>query len=54
MFRAAVEELEALYREVPAMKAAHPIIADEVYECLLLTRQNFLSVDFTTNAHIPS
>lgn len=54
LFRRAVEELETLYREVPAMKAAHPIIADEVYECLLLTRQNFLAVDFTTNAHIPS
>lgn len=54
MFRRAVDELEALYREVPEMKAAHPIIADEVYECLLLTRQNFLAIDFTTNAHIPS
>lgn len=54
LFRRAVDELETLYREVPGMKAAHPIIADEVYECLLLTRQNFLSVDFTTNAHVPS
>lgn len=54
LFQAAVDELETLYREVPAMKAAHPIIADEVYECLLLTRQAFLSVDFTTNAHLPS
>lgn len=54
LFQLAVEELETLYREVPAMKTAHPIIADEVYECLLLTRQNFLSVDFTTNAHVPS
>ncbi len=54
LYRQAVDELEALYREVPAMKAAHPIIADEVYECLLLTRQNFLSIDFTTNANIPS
>ncbi|MGH8446338.1 MAG: sulfotransferase family protein [Solimonas sp.] len=54
LYRRAVDELETLYREVPAMKTAHPIIADEVYECLLLTRQNFLSVDFTTNAHLPS
>ncbi|MDB5972469.1 MAG: hypothetical protein JWQ90_4919 [Hydrocarboniphaga sp.] len=54
LYRRAVDELEALYREVPAMKAAHPIIADEVYECLLLTRQSLLSVDFTTNAHLPS
>jgi hypothetical protein len=54
LYRRAVDELETLYREVPAMKAAHPIIADEVYECLLLTRQSFLSVDFTTNAHLPS
>lgn len=53
-FRRAVGELETLYREVPQMKAAHPIIADEVYECLLLTRQNFLAIDFTTNANIPS
>lgn len=54
LYQRAVEELETLYREVPAMKTAHPIIADEVYECLLLSRQNFLSVDFTTNAHLPS
>lgn len=54
LYRRAVDELEALYREVPAMKTAHPIIADEVYECLLLTRQDFVSVDFTTNAHLPS
>jgi hypothetical protein len=54
LYQRAAEELETLYREVPAMKTAHPIIVDEVYECLLLTRQNFLSVDFTTNAHLPS
>ena len=54
LFKRAVDELETLYREVPAMKAAHPIIADEVYECLLLTRQDFLSIDWTTNANIPS
>lgn len=54
LYRQAVAELEALYRSVPEMRSAHSIVADDVYECLLLTRQNFLSIDFTTNAHIPS
>ena len=53
-FKATVANLEAFFAAMPEMRKAHDMVADEVDECLEVTRQDFVSNRFGSSMHVPS
>jgi Sulfotransferase family len=53
-FRMTVANLEAFFAAMPEMRKAHDMVADEVDECLEVTRQDFASNRFGSSMHVPS
>ena len=53
-FKTTVANLEAFFAAMPEMRKAHDMVADEVDECLEVTRQNFVSNRFGSSMHVPS
>lgn len=53
-FQASVAGLEAFFKLMPEMRAAHDIVADEVDECLEVLRQGFVSNRFASGMFVPS
>jgi hypothetical protein len=53
-FRTTVANLEAFFAAMPEMRKAHDMVADEVDECLEVTRQDFVSNRFGSSMHVPS
>ena len=53
-FKTTVANLEAFFAAMPDMRKAHDMVADEVDECLEVTRQDFVSNRFGSSMHVPS
>ena len=53
-FKATVANLESFFAAMPEMRKAHDMVADEVDECLEVTRQDFVSNRYGSSMHVPS
>lgn len=53
-YRLCVSNLEAFFAAMPEMRKAHDMVADEVDECLEITRQDFVSNRFGSSMQVPS
>lgn len=53
-YRQSIRDLEAFYRAVPGMKAAHDMVVREVDECLIIMAQTFVSNLYPSMMPLPT